>query len=175
MKDSSGNITLIKTGFPDTFEHPTTRNPFAITSLSDNTGVYFGTQPFAQYGFPTLRTCSATFDGTSFGLTGFDMQPYVLNDIKQIYSELPKGLNGKIPANSVVYSSKNKGSRTSNYEVQYTDEIAVGFGSKIKSLFPHPKAFVINSDGSITLNRTWSNNNLHYKQGGKMNYLKYLK
>lgn len=175
MKDSSGNITLIKTGFPDTFEQHTITNPFAITSLSDNTGVYFGTQPFAQYGFPTLRTCSATFDGTSFGLTGFDMQPYVLNDIKQIYSELPKGLNGKIPANSVVYSSKNKGNRTSNYEVQYTDEIAVGFGSKIKSLFPHPKAFVINSDGSITLNRTWSNNNLHYKQGGKMNYLKYLK
>lgn len=46
-------------------------------------------------------------------------------------------------------------------------EFALPRNTGIKSLFPHPKTFIKNSDGSISLIRDWNDFRLNYKIGGK--------
>lgn len=37
----------------------------------------------------------------------------------------------------------------------------------IKSLFPHPQAFV-NQDGKILIDRNWTDPRINFKQGGRL-------
>ena len=99
----------------------------------------------------------------------------MINDVNTIYYQrLPWG-NGKIKKNTAVYSDFNKGNNAWEFSHAYNDEIAVGLGTPMKSLYPHPEAFTTNADGTIALQRSWENPKLHFKQGGKMNYLEYFK
>lgn len=172
-------FTLVKQGFPEQFTKLNLPQ-YASTSPTENVGTYFGTQPFSQYAFPSVRYVHSG-NGIDIKqlpdfITGYDMQPYLINGVSTIYdSRLPSGLKGVIPRNTALYSNHFKGNNSRNYHFGYSDELAVGLDSNIKGLFPHPEAFKINSDGTIQLIRDWNNPNLHYKNGGSLNYLQLLK
>lgn len=147
------------------------------TSLTDVPGIYFGVQPFTAYSIPMMYEPY----GGSIGVVrmdgaGIDMQPYLINGIKGFYHDrLPDRFEGVIPKNTALYTDRFKGNKACQYAMPDESEITVPFGTSIKSLYPHPNAFVTNSDGTITLQRDWGNPNLHYKSGGSLQRAKYNK
>lgn len=148
------------------------------TSFSDIPGIYFGVQPFTSYGIPFARQVGGSRYSTPVKefRAGLDMQPYLINGIKGFYHNyLPDRFKGVIPKNTAIYSDRFKGNSAWQYTMPDNSEITVPFGTSIKSLYPHPNAFVTNSDGTVTLQRDWSNPNLHYKVGGKLNYFDFIK
>lgn len=139
-----------------------------ITSTTGNTGLYgsgnyFSLNAPAEYGQDPIHI------------------PMVINNVKQINPRSVKLDMSKInplPDNSVAIGP-NTGS-TQNFfriasglsESKYSDnipEIVISRDSGIKSLFPHPDRFIINSDGTTSfIPVDWNDPRFNFKYGGKL-------
>lgn len=169
---SDSGPVLIRKGIPDKLTSTPTGVKSVRTSTSDNHGYYFGFQPFVQYSYPTMGRTYADQMIRLVPKARADMQPYMVNDINTIYERLPEGLHGKIPKNTVVNPSTSKGNSPIHYINGTSSEIGVGHGTSIKSIFPHPEAFIKGDDGIVTLTRDWKNPDVHLKQGGILKRVK---
>lgn len=170
-------FTLLREGAPDQFS---IINNGYRTSHFDRPGIYFNTQP-TQYDHAIVTT-NQNFGSTpliqafpkkvAYSVTPGDKQPYLINNVKNVIrGDLPTSLN-TTPKNTVLHTSKFKGTRNAYTQDPLNgDEFFTTDIRDIKGLFPHPNLFVENPDGTWSMVRSWNTPGLHFKSGGKLNYL----
>lgn len=139
-----------------------------VGSTTNNTGLYgsgnyFSLNAPAEYGQDPIHI------------------PMVINNVEQIIPRNVKLDMSKInplPHNSVGIGS-NTGSTQNFFRMasglsvnQYSSnipEVVISRDSGIKSLFPHPDRFIMNSDGTISfIPVDWNDPRFNFKNGGKL-------
>lgn len=160
-----GKIYITKAA-PESFKKI---DPKLRTSPSDVEGVYFSRQPYYQYFYPKEYTNTSSGYYT-LGNTGYDMQPYLLGDIKnmvELGTKSSKILGNSFPKNIIKYTTEFKGN-SSAYKPQenpsqyFNGEYIVNHNTPIKSLYPHPETLSKDTSGKIILHRSWNDPRIHY-------------